>query len=173
MKAIKNVRVNFLRVYPTERETVSSVNGVKGTRAGALVLMDTLPKSEGQSDNNAIELSGKQLNNLASMHGIRSIGREAWNDLSIYIGVGKSVAVLSCEEHKADDKYIDKDGVEQSYTKTSTFCNVDSVVLPDRVSTALIEKTIEKNINWKDQDDVIDSLLKGAGISAPALEGVK
>lgn len=172
MKTIKNVRVNFLRIYPVERDVVSSVNGVKGTRAGALVLMDTLPKSDGQADNNAIELSGKQLNNLASMHGIRSTGREAWNDLAIYVGVGKSVAVLSCEEHKAGDDYVDKDGVTQLYTKTSTFCNVDSIVLPDRVSTALIERTIEKNINWKDQDDVISSLL-GNPASALVPEGVK
>lgn len=171
MKTIKTVRVNFLRVYPTEREVTSSVNSVKGTRAGALVLMDILPHSEGQKENNAIELSGKQLNNLASMHGIRSTGREAWNDLAIYLGVGKSVAVLSCEEHKAGDKYINGEGVEQAYTQTSTNCNVDSVVLPDKVTNTLVEKTIEKNINWKDQDDLVSKMLGTVG--EPELQGVK
>jgi len=171
MKTIKTVRVNFLRVYPTEREVESAVNKVKGTRAGALVLMDILPHSEGQAENNAIELSGKQLNNLASMHGIRSVGREAWNDLAIYLGVGKSVASLSCTEHQKGDKYVDGEGVEQEYTKTSTNCNVDSVILPDSVTKTLVDKTIEKNINWKDQNSLIDELLKGK--SEPVLEGVK
>jgi hypothetical protein len=170
MKTISKLRVNFLRVYPEVRDVVSAVNGVKGKRAGALVLMENLPKSDGQDSSNVITLSPKQLNNLASMHGIRSTDRESWNDLAIYIGVGKSVAVVSSEEHKKGDTYVDGDGAEQKYTKTSTNAGVDSIILPDKVTNTLVEKTIEKNINWKDQDDIIARLT---GSSEPELAGVK
>jgi hypothetical protein len=171
MKTIKNLRVNFLRVYPEVREVESSVTKTKGKRAGALVLMDMLPHSDDQAEANAIELSPKQLDNLASMHGIRSTGREAWNDLAVYIGVGKSVAVVSAEEHKKGDTYIDADSNEQKYTKTSTNCGVDSIILPDKVTNTLVEKTIEKNINWKDQDDLIARLT--GDVDKTEINGVK
>lgn len=171
MKATKTVRVNFLRVYPETREVESSVNKVKGLRAGALVLIDMLPKSDGQSESNAIELSPKQLANLASMHGIRSTGREMYNDLAGYVQVGKSAAVISFEEHKKGDTYIDGDGAEQKYTKTSTNCNVDSVILPDKVSEKIVNAIIDKNINWKDQDDLIAKLT--GNVLETALDGVK
>lgn len=173
MKTIKTVRVNFLRVYASEREVISKVNKVKGTRAGALVLMDVLPHSGTQKENNVIELSGKQLDNLASMHGIRSTGRSAWNDLAIYIGVGKSVAVVSCEEHQAGEIYYDSNKDEQKYTETTTFCSVDSIVLSDKVTALLIEKTVEKNINWKDQDDLVAKMLAGEGAVPVAVDGIQ
>lgn len=164
MKTVKTVRVNFLRIYPVERE-VTSTNGVKGIRAGALVLID-----EPAAGVTAIELSPKQLTNLASMHGIRTTGRESWNDLAVLTGVGKSVATVSCEEHKAGDKYVDKDGNEAAYQKTYTACGVDSIILPDRVTTAFVERVIAKNCNFREQDDLLTAL---AGVNESVIPGVQ
>jgi len=180
MKKIAIVPVNFLRIYPEERSVESAVNKVKGTRAGALVFREMLPKSEGQSDNNAIELSGKQITNLASMHGnaIRGKGRDGWLDLATYVGVCKSVATISYEEHVKGDKYVDSEGNEQVYTKTTMHCNVDSIVLPDKVTDVILTKTIEKNINWKDQASLIDQILNPTNtdpliVKEPAVDGLK
>ena len=183
MKKIAIVPVNFLRIYPEERSVESAVNKVKGTRAGALVFREMLPKSEGQSDNNAIELSGKQITNLASMHGnaIRGKGRDGWLDLATYVGVCKSVATISYEEHVKGDKYVDANDEEQVYTMTSTHCNVDSIILPDDITKTVVEQTIQKNINWKDQKSIIDRIMNPAGNipttptvpTVPVVEGVK
>lgn len=173
MKNIVTLPVNFLRIYPTERD-VTSVNGVKGKRIGALVLRANLPKSAGQKDANAIELSAKQLDNLASMHGIRATGRKGWSQLQTLVGVGKSACVISAEEHQKDDKYVDPAGVEQAYKQTSTNCGLDSIVLPDKVTSAMIAKTIDAIINYE-EEDAIDKILNGngGGVLEPALEGVK
>lgn len=161
MKTIKAVRVNHLRIYPAEREVISAVSKTKGTRAGALVFAENLPASEGQTPTNVLQLSGKQLDNLASMHGIRSTGRKGWNQLAILIGVGKSAAFVSSEPHKKGDKYVDRDGVEQEYTQDSTSNNVDSVILPEKVTNALVENTIREIISWEDETASVAALLEG------------
>lgn len=171
MKTIKTVGVNFLRIYPVEREVTSSVNGVKGTRAGALILRENLPASAGQNASNAVELSGKQLDNLASMHGIRATGRKGWSQLATLVGVGKSACTISCEEHAKGDKYVDREGVEQEYTKTSTNCNVDSIVLSDKVVSMLQAKTIDAIINW-DEEDSLTAILNPS-VNEPVVADVK
>jgi hypothetical protein len=170
MKNIVTLPVNFLRIYPVERE-VTSVNGVKGTRAGALVLRATLPHSAGQKENNAIELSAKQLDNLASMHGIRATGRKGWSQLQTLVGVGKSACVVSAEEHQKGDVYVGTDGAEKEYTMTSTNCGLDSIVLPDKVTSAMIAKTIDAIINYE-EEDAIGAIL-GANVEEAVVEGVK
>jgi hypothetical protein len=172
MKKIVRVLVDHLRIYPEERDVVSAVSKTKGTRAGALVLVDVLPCSEGQSATNALQLSGKQLTNLASMHGnaIRGIGKEAWLDLSTYVGVQQSVASITCEDHKKGDTYVNSDGEEQEYTQDSTSYSVNSIALPDMVTEKVITMTIEKNINWKNPGSLVAKLL---GNVVPVPEGVE
>jgi len=177
MKVTKRMPVNFLRIYPVEREVTSAVNGIKSLRAGALVLLENLPASSGQKESNAMELSGKQLDNLASMHGIRATGRKGWMQLATLVGVGKSACAVSCEEHKAGDTYVDSTGVEQKYTKTSTNSTLDSIILPDRVTSKMIDRTIDAIINWEEEDSV-SKLLKGETAEeekelVPVTEGVK
>jgi hypothetical protein len=173
----KKMLVNYLRVYPVEREVVSSVNKVKGLRAGALILMENLPKSEGQAESHVITLSGKQLDNLAGMHGIRAIGRKGWLQLSTLVGVGKSACVVSYQEHKAGEKYIDASGAEVPYTKTSTQSTLDSIILSDRITNKMVDATIDQIINWE-EEDTVSKLLKGNAEKeeeeiVPVTEGVK
>lgn len=180
MKTTRKMLVNYLRIYPTEREVVSAVNGVKGLRAGALILMENLPTSDGQRASNAMELSGRQLDNLAGMHGIRAVGRKGWLQLSTLVGVGKSACVVSFEEHKAGDKYVDATGTEQKYTKTSTQSTLDSIILPDRIVNKIVDATIESIINWEEEDSVT-KMLRGSVENedavieelTPVVEGVK
>jgi hypothetical protein len=173
MKKIVRVLVDHLRIYPEEREVTSAISKTKGTRAGALVLVDLLPCSEGQSATNALQLSGKQIANLASMHGnaIRSTGKEAYMDLSTYVGVQQSVASITCEEHKKGDKYVDSEGEEKEYTQDSTSYSVNSIALPDKITDKVVAMTIEKNINWKTPDSLVSKLL--GNMVPSAVEGVE
>lgn len=177
MKTVKRMLVNYLRIYPVEREVTSSVNGVKSLRAGALILLENLPKSEGQKDANAMELSAKQLDNLAGMHGIRATGRKGWLQLSTLVGVGKSACAVSFEEHKAGDTYVDATGAEQKYTKTSTQSTLDSVILSDRITNKMVDATIDAIINWEEEDTVSQLLRGNAEVEekelVPVTEGVK
>ena len=176
MKNTKRMLVNYLRIYPVEREVTSSVNGVKGVRAGALILMENLPASEGQKESNAMELSGKQLDNLASMHGIRATGKKGWLQLATLVDVGKSACAVSFQEHNAGDKYVDAKGAEQVYTKTSTASTLDSIILPDRVKNKMIDATIDAIINWEEEDDISKMLRASAEeetANVPVVEGVK
>lgn len=176
MKVTKRMPVNYLRIYPVEREVTSAVNGVKSLRAGALILLENLPASNGQKASNAMELSGKQLDNLASMHGIRATGRKGWLQLATLVQVGKSACAVSFEEHTAGDTYVDTTGVEQKYTKTSTNSTLDSIILPDKVTAKMVDKTIDAIINWEEEDSV-SKLLKGELEDekevVPVTEGVK
>jgi hypothetical protein len=177
MKVTKRMSVNYLRIYPVEREVVSAVNNVKSLRAGALILLENLPASNGQKESNAMELSGKQLDNLASMHGIRAIGRKGWLQLATLVGVGKSACAVSFEEHKAGDPYVDSTGAEQKYTKTSTNSTLDSIILSDKITSKMVDRTIDAIINWEEEDSV-SKLLKGDAVEeekelVPVTEGVK
>lgn len=173
MKQIVLSVVDHLRIYPEDRTVESAVNKVKGTRAGALVLTDFLPASTGQEPTNVLQLSQKQILNLASMHGnaIRTQGREAMCDLATYVDIQKSVASVTCEEHIAGDEYVDTEGKTQKYTKTTTHYTVNSLALPDSIKNDVIKATIKKNMEYKSTDSLVSKLI---GASAtPALEGVK
>ena len=171
MKTQKPLLVNFLRIYPVERD-VTSVNGVKGKRAGALVLRENLPSSSGQKVSNAVELSAKQLDNLASMHGIRATGKKGWSQFATLIGVGKSACIVSSEEHAKGDKYVDTlTGEEKEYSQTSTNNSIDSIVLPDRVTAKMIDKTIEDIINFNEEDSILTALE--SEIAEPVASGAK
>ena len=156
MKTIKKVAVSYLRIFPVEREVTSTISGTKSMRAGALILAEVLPHSSGQNPTNALMLSGKQIDNLASMHRIRS-GKKGWNELASAMGVGKSVAQVSSDEHKKGDKYVDANtGEEKEYTKTSTANSVDAIILSDRVTDKLINATIESIVSSWDAVDLGD-----------------
>jgi hypothetical protein len=170
MKTITKVAVNFLRIYPVEQKHVTP-NGVEGMRAGALVLLALLPRSAGQKEGNAIELSAKQLDNLASMHGIRETGKKGWSQLQTLIQVGKSACVLSSEEHNAGDTYVDTKGVEQKFKLTSTNTGLDSIILPNGVTTRMVEKTIDAILSY-DENDSVASLLADAA-AEPVADGAK
>jgi hypothetical protein len=178
MKTVKRMLVNYLRIYPVEREVTSTVNGVKSLRAGALILLENLPASNGQKASNAMELSGKQLDNLAGMHGIRATGRKGWLQFSTLVGVGKSACAVSFEEHQAGDTYVDATGAEQKYTKTSTQSTLDSVILPDRIVNKIVDATIDAIINWE-EEDTVTKMLRGSAEElvpeelVPVTEGVK
>jgi hypothetical protein len=170
MKTITKVAVNFLRIYPVEQKHVTP-NGVEGMRAGALVLLAMLPRSAGQKEGNAIELSPKQLDNLAQMHGIRETGKKGWSQLQTLIQVGKSACVISSEEHNAGDAYVDTKGVEQKFKLTSTNTGLDSIILPNGVTTRMIEKTIDAILSY-DESDSVAALLSDAA-AEPVAEGAK
>jgi hypothetical protein len=170
MKTITKVGVNFLRIYPVERKVVSP-NGVEGMRAGALVLLAMLPHSAGQKENNAIELSAKQLDNLAQMHGIRETGKKGWTQLQTLIQVCKSACVISSEEHQAGDSYVDTKGVEQKFKLTSTNTGLDSIALPNGVTARMIEKTIDAILSY-DENDSVAALLTDV-VAEPIAEGAK
>jgi len=185
--------INYLMVYPTEQVTISKVNKVKGTRAGALILQDELPRSDGQRASRAIELSAKQLTHLCGMFSgyIRSEGKDAWHDLASYIGNYDSVAIVSYEEYKKGDGYVDSDNNPQVYTETWTKCSLDGIKLPAVVTNTFRDKVMEKNANWTKQTNEVGDLMqklasKGIGAvtpvpdttvvpepSATVLEGVK
>ena len=111
MKTTVEMQVQFLLVYPNSKEVISKVNKVKGIRDGALVLVNDLVGSDGQTPTKSLELSGKQISRLAAMHGITEPGRKGWNALAMIMDVKKSVATITCEEHKKGEKYV-ADGVE-------------------------------------------------------------
>lgn len=157
MKTIKKVAVSYLRIFPVEREVTSAISGTKSMRAGALVLAEVLPHSSGQNPTNALMLSGKQIDNLASMHRVSASGRKGWNQLASLMGVGKSVAQVSSDEHKKGDKYVDANtGEEKEYTKTSTANSVDAIILSDRVADKLVNATIDSIISSWDAVDLGD-----------------
>jgi hypothetical protein len=184
MKTIHALPVNYLRIYPVAKERTSSVSGTKSLKVGALIFMENLPKSAGQTENNVIEFTAKQLDNLCAVCRVRGTGEDAWYTLSELIGTMESVASVTALSHNKGEKYIAEGGVEALYSMDSTSCQVDSVVLPEEVRTKMRESAIMKNLNWKkaDQTSIVNKLLgisapnaNGApnGVASPVLEGVK
>jgi hypothetical protein len=172
MKTLHVVPVNYLRIYPVPKERISKVNKVKSLKYGSLVLMENLPRSVGQAENNVVEFTDKQLDNLCSIARIRGTGANSWYLLSEAIGTMESVASITALSHVAGEKYINGDGTEVAYLEDSTSCSVDSIVLPESVRTQIRAKAIEKIVNWTDQNDIVKKMLAG-NESTPILEGVK
>jgi len=157
MKTINELRISKLMIYPQPKEVISKVNKIKGLRHGAVVMLDPLPKANGQSDNFAIELSDKQLDNLAAGVGINKKGRAAWSVLQIYLLRGAK-AVVSSEEHKAGDTYTDtKTGQSVAYTESSVHCTLDGVILPGALVKTLQDKAADKSMTWADEMEDYDS----------------
>lgn len=178
MKTTHVIRVNYLRVYPVAKERTSKVSGTKSLKVAGLILLENLPKSEGQAENNVIEFTAKQLDNLCAVCRVRGTGENAWYDLAELIGTMESVASVTAVSHTKDEKYIAEGGVETAYTQDSTSCQIDSVVLPAEVRTQMRAGVINKQINWKqnDPDSIVKKLLNLDAPNAstqPVLEGVK
>jgi hypothetical protein len=159
MKNINVLKVQGLRLYANPVEVESAVSKTKSLRYGALILGEMLPKSAGQDEANAVQLSLKQLDNLCAGCGIPTTGKPAWNILQGYLLRGGH-AYVSSEEHKEGDTYVDTaTGEERKYTRMSTNCNVDSIILPMNVVDKLQQGYIDKVINWRDTVDDLKDVL--------------
>ena len=159
MKTINVVKIQGLRLNSTPVEVTSAVSGTKGLRYGTVVFGDMLPKSAGQKDNNVIQLSDKQLDNLCSGCGISIKGRAGWNALQGFLLRGGH-AYVSSEEHKEGDVYVDTlTGEEKKYTMTRTNNSIDSIILPQAVVEKLQDSYIKKVTEWKDSVDDLSDIL--------------
>lgn len=134
--------VSHLNIYSATREIIT-VNGTKTYKDGALVLQSEV------GGTTAINLTGKELDHLAKLAGIRVTGRQGWNlfaDLiSINMGADSAKARLSIEEYKAGDEYLlaDKKTVEK-HKVDGTNVRVEAVTYRDTVRTQLMESTIKQ-----------------------------
>ena len=169
MKNILKSQVNYLRIYPTPIERVSAISKTKSVRVGALILADPLPKNEeGElSDNNVIEFTSKQLNNLCTVAQLRGVGEPTWRDLARLIGTMESKAVISVSFHKKGDTYVDSDGKEAKFTMDGYNASVDSIVLPREVTTIFKEATIKRQLDW---DSAVAGLKDAFEVSEPVLD---
>ena len=157
MKTTVEMQVQFLLVYPNSKEVISKVNKVKGIRDGALVLVNDLVGSDGQTPTKSLELSGKQISRLAAMHGITEAGRKGWNALAMIMDVKKSVATITCEEHKKGEHYV-ADGVDHEYTETSTKFTVDSISINSYAKKKLVDRLVDNILDsWENADQNDDN----------------
>ena len=157
MKTTVEMQVQFLLVYPNSKEVISKVNKVKGIRDGALVLVNDLVGSDGQTPTKSLELSGKQISRLAAMHGITEPGRKGWNALAMIMDVKKSVATITCEEHKKGEHYV-ADGVDHEYTETSTKFTVDSISINSYAKKKLVDRLVDNILDsWENVDQSNDN----------------
>lgn len=172
MKKLLIYKVGYLRMYPVAKERTSAVNGVKSLKVAAIVLTDFLPFAADQKQNNVIEVTTKELDNLCQIAGLRGTGEETWFDFQRFIGNATAAkyatATISSEEHTKGDTYVDGDGKEQEYTKTSVMSRCDSIALPDSVSEKLCAKSIDRQVNWADANAALRAMF-GAK-ATPVLE---
>lgn len=160
MKKVSLIRVTRIHLPATPFEVISKVNKVKGIRVASIIFADNLPRSTNQPANNVINLSEKQMNNLCNACGIPQTGRVAWNILQKWLLRG-GFANVSSEEHTAGDKYVDPvTKEEKEYTETSTSCQIDSIVLPEKIVDKIQAGTFELVNNYRESEDAIAELLK-------------
>ena len=153
MKTRKSYRLQHLLVFPSEKETVNKVTGTKSIKAGALIFSEDLPNGDGVTVKNVLNLSGKQIDMLAGMHGVTVKGRKGWNQFAKLIGVNRSSAIVSSEPHVKGETYVDQDGVEQVFGADSTRNTVDSVSLHSSVVAKFDEINIREILgSWEDAD---------------------
>ena len=153
MKTRKSYRLQHLLVFPTEKEVTNKVTGTKSVKAGALVFSEDLPNGAGVTVKNVLNLSGKQIDMLAGMHGVTCKGRKGWNQFAKLIGVKRSIAEVTSEPHLKGEKYVDQDGVEQVFGADSTRNTVDCIKLHKDVVTRFDELNIKDILgDWEDVD---------------------
>jgi len=170
MKTIRLFPVNFLRIYASPIERTSAVNGVKSLKVGALVLMESLPDVNGDpTDNNVIELTAKQLDNIASVCRVKGTGRQAWYDLAELTGNSESVASITLIPHRKGDTYVGTDGNEATYTKDGVNTSVDSITFGNDTRKELKAGVINRQVNWVAVENNMKSLLAGLNTTAPNL----
>lgn len=174
MKTKTAYRVDKLKVYPEPKTVVNEETGSKSVKVGALIFVNDLPCGPDVQVKNVITLTAKQLDSLASDHGIYETGKGGWMKLQRVIGVGgKAGAFVTSEPHGKGEKYVDQDGKEQSYKHDSVKNTVDSIILSDKVETMLLESVIASIVNYK-ADTTLDDLLGDESPSViPVVEGIK
>lgn len=135
------VPVLALRVFESPREIVT-VNGTKTLRHGALVFMSEVGGTK------AVNLSAKQLDNLAGLAGINRTGKEGWLAFKNLVGLGRSRAMVTVEEYKEGDEFILADKTSGKHTVDGTSVTVDAVILADGVVKEMDTKTIDIVNEW-------------------------
>ena len=161
MKTRKSYRIQHLLVFPTEKEVTNKVTGTKSIKAGALIFSEDLPNGENVLVKNVLNLTGKQIDMLAGMHGVTVKGRKGWNQFAKLIGVNRSGAIVSSEPHLKGEKYLDKDSVEHVFNENSTRNTVDSVSLHSSVVSKFDEINIREILgSWEDADAFSDNAVK-------------
>lgn len=156
---MEKARVAHLRVYPEIREVKSSVNGVIGKRAGALVLDEPI------GDTNVIELSPAQLDDMCGLLQIQR-NKVGWKQLAVLIGTGgRAMCSYTATPHKKGEKYTDKAGVEHEYTKDWNQIQVSSIILNSKVTDIFTAATAKAVVDSFSNFDFGD--FGGADNAAP------
>lgn len=135
------VPILALRVFESAREIIT-VNGTKTVRHGALVFQTEV------SGTNAVNLSAKQLDNLAGLAGVNRTGKEGWLAFKSLVGLGRSRAQVTVEEYKEGDEFLNADKTVGKHTKDGVSISVDAIMLADATVKAMDEKTIEVVNDW-------------------------
>lgn len=168
METNLTVRVDYLRIYDEPKPVTSTVNKVKSLRHGALILLERLPDESGElTGTKVIQLSAKQLNNLAGISHIKGVGKERWDDFAKLMQVGKSLANITINHYKKGDVYIDADLKENKHTQDGSNPSVNSIILPNSVVDAFVQSTIRKQLNY---DVAVDALKDAFEVSEPVLD---
>lgn len=141
MKTV-SVLVSHLRIFESTRDEVT-VNGTKRQVDGALILADEVGGTK------AIKLTGKQLNNLASIADLNRTGREAWNILKSLVGVNRSTAIVTIESYKEGDEYVRADNTVGKHTRTGENVQVDVIQLNNSVQKKIDDAVVSVMVAWK------------------------
>lgn len=142
MKSKVIATVSHLRIYPSTREVITK-KGTKTYREGALILMNEV------GGTTAIELSAKQLDNLAGIANVNVAGKEGWFLFKGLIGVGRAKAVLALETYKAGDEYVGANNVVGKHEFDGTNVSVEVIQLADTIQNKLDDAITHAVVNWK------------------------
>ena len=170
MKTTRLFPVKMLRIYTMPKETISTVNKVKSMKVAALVLLENLPDADGNdSGNPTLQLTAKQLDNLASVCRIKGTGRQAWDYLAECTGSCESVAAITLDPHRKGDSYIGTDGNEHEYQADGVNPTVDIITFSVQTRDKLRAGVINRQVNWNYVNSGMNDLLAGLNTTAPKL----
>lgn len=135
------VPILALRVFESSREIIT-VNGTKTVRDGAVVFQTEV------NGTNAVNLSAKQLNNLAGLAGVNKTGKEGWLAFKGLVGLGRSRAQVTVEEYKEGDEFLNADKTVGKHTKDGVSITVDAIMLAESTVKSMDAKLIETINDW-------------------------
>ena len=130
-----------LRVYESEREIIT-VNGTKTKRCGAIVFMSEVGGTK------SVTLSAKQHDNLAGLAGVNHIGKEGWLVFKGLVGLGRSRAMVTVEEYKSGDEFVNADKTIGKHTVDGTAVQVEAIMLADDVVKTQDTELVKIANNW-------------------------
>jgi hypothetical protein len=143
MKTSILASVLALRVFDSSREIVT-VNGTKTVREGALVFMTEVGGTK------SVNLSAKQLDNLAGLAGVNCKGKAGWLSFKSDVGLNRSKALVTIEEYKEGDEFINADKTVGKHTKDGVSVTVDAVILADKVVDRMDAVNAEVKKRWNE-----------------------